>query len=79
MFPSRQEINEAFENGNDEPCGKYRGAKIKQFTQGFALLFIQQRDYFAHWSILPSRNKFGGDRFPLKEPSKQMPGRERYG
>ena len=39
---SHHEINKAFEGRNYKPRRKYCSAKIKQFTQGFALLFIKQ-------------------------------------
>ena len=45
---SHHESNKAFEGRNYKPGRKYGCAKIKQFTQGFALLFIKQRDYFTH-------------------------------
>ena len=39
---SHHEINKAFEGRNYKPRRKYCSAKIKQFAQGFALLFIKQ-------------------------------------
>jgi len=39
---SHHEINKAFERRNYKSRRKYCSAKIKQFTQGFALLFIKQ-------------------------------------
>jgi len=38
---SYHETNKAFEGRNYKPRRKYCSAKIKQFTQGFALLFIK--------------------------------------
>jgi hypothetical protein len=39
---SHHEINKAFEGRNYKPRRKHGSAKIKQFTQGFALLIIKQ-------------------------------------